>query len=110
MGAVVVYDNYETFVGYNGPKSGLLNCNDGGCERGKLSAEQLPSGAPFSGHGKCSAVHAEINAAAKYLKLHISVRPLAMLYSTREPCELCWAELYRIGFTSDQIVWGAPGV
>lgn len=105
VGAVVVVDDYWTFVGYNGPKTGRPNCNIGGCPRGLLTAEQLPHGAAFEGAGLCEAVHAEINALTKYLRYHKLVTPDVMLYTTREPCERCWDELDRTGFMRDQIVW-----
>jgi len=107
VGAVLVVDNYWTFVGYNGPESGRTNCDDGGCPRGLLSFEQLPTGSRFDGDGECTAVHAEINAAMKYFRHYKLVTPDVMLYSTREPCERCWDELDRMGFMRDQIVWSS---
>ena len=68
VGAVLVVDNQEVFVGYNGPRSGETNCEDGGCPRGQMSTDQLPHGARFDGVGRCTAVHAEINAINKFFK------------------------------------------
>ncbi|QKY78613.1 deoxycytidylate deaminase [Streptomyces phage Dryad] len=106
VGAVVVLDNQETFIGYNGPESGEVNCNNGGCPRGLKSFEELPSGHVFRGEGYCTAVHAEINALRKYLRAHPEgVTSKAVLFTTREPCHKCWTELLAAGFTINQIVW-----
>lgn len=106
VGAVVVVDNQLTYVGYNGPESGETNCDQGGCPRGQKSFEELPSGAAFNGReGFCTAVHAEINALQKYLRVHIDVTSRAVLYTTREPCHQCWTQLLAAGFTVNQIVW-----
>lgn len=105
VGAVLVVNDYWTFVGYNGPKTGRPNCDIGGCPRGLLTPEQLPHGARFEGAGLCEAVHAEINAVTKYLRYHKQVTPDVMLYTTREPCENCWDELIELGFMRDQVVW-----
>lgn len=105
VGAVLVANNYWTFVGYNGPKSGRPNCDIGGCPRGLLTFDQLPTGARFDGDGECEAVHAEINAVMKYLRHYKQITPDVMLYSTREPCEKCWDELIELGFMRDQVVW-----
>ena len=106
MGAVVVVDNQETYVGYNGPESGEINCDKGGCPRGRKSFNELPSGAPFNSlAGLCTAVHAEMNALRKYLKAHPDVTSKAILYTTREPCQGCWMRLLTAGFTVNQIVW-----
>lgn len=105
VGAVLVVDNEFTYIGYNGPASGKLNCDLGGCPRGLLTNEQLPHGSPFNGVVKCHAVHAEINAVRKYLKHYRTVTPNILLYTTREPCEQCWMDLEYLGFMRDQIVW-----
>jgi len=105
VGAVLVVNDYWTFVGYNGPASGRPNCDIGGCPRGLLTTEQLPHGARFEGAGLCEAVHAEINAVMKYLRYFRQITPDVMLYTTREPCEKCWDELIELGFMRDQIVW-----
>lgn len=106
VGAVVVVDNQETYVGYNGPESGETNCDKGGCPRGRMTFEELPSNSPFDiTEGYCSAVHAEINALRKYLKVHRIVTSKAVLFTTREPCHMCWTELLKAGFTGNQIVW-----
>lgn len=105
VGAVLVVDNQETYVGYNGPRSGEANCEDGGCPRGLKSAEELPHGSRFDGAGECTAVHAEINALAKYLKRNSDVTGKCVLYTTREPCHRCWTHLLHVGFSVNQIVW-----
>lgn len=106
VGAVIVHDNFWTYVGYNGPSRGKVNCDDGGCPRGRKSFEELPSGSGFDGYvGFCTAVHAEINALSKFLG-HRPVNGRTILYTTREPCAGCWHKLLAAGFTTDQIVWG----
>lgn len=107
VGAVIVVDNQETYVGYNGPESGETNCDKGGCPRGQKSFDELPSGAAFNSlAGLCTAVHAEMNALRKYLKAHPEgVTGEVVLFSTREPCQGCWMQLLMAGFTTNQIVW-----
>lgn len=105
VGAVLVVNNFETYVGYNGPESGWPNCEDGGCPRGQKTAEELPHGALFDGPGACTAVHAEMNAVRKYLRHHKSVTADCVLYTTREPCHDCWERLLRYRFHVNQVVW-----
>lgn len=112
VGAVLVWRNEQVFVGYNGPKSGEANCDIGGCPRGLLTSEQLPHGARFDGAIVCTAIHAEINALIKFKIWHRAMSQLGVhkvledciLYSTREPCEMCWAELLN-WLTPEQVVW-----
>jgi dCMP deaminase len=112
VGAVLVVDNYWTFVGYNGPKSGETNCDDGGCPRGLLTTEQLPHGARFDGAGACSAVHAEVNAMLKFQHHYWTMDPSVfrmvlqgcVMYTTREPCERCWVDI-RKWLKPEQVVW-----
>jgi dCMP deaminase len=107
VGAVVVVDNQDVYVGYNGPESGAINCDKGGCPRGQKSFDELPSGAAFDSRtGFCTAVHAEINALRKYLaSSRNGVTSKAVLYTTREPCHRCWTQLLAAGFSINQIVW-----
>lgn len=107
VGAVIVVDNRDTYVGYNGPESGAVNCDEGGCPRGKKTFDELPSGAAFNGRaGFCTAVHAEINALRKYMAAsRVGVTSKAVLFTTREPCHQCWTQLLAAGFTVNQIVW-----
>lgn len=115
VGAVLVFMNEDTYVGYNGPRKGELNCDQGGCPRGLKSFEELPSASSFSGEGKCTAVHAEMNALLKFQHshqtVHAQVRRLilshSVLYTTREPCEDCWYHIKRASMTAAQVVW--PG-
>lgn len=112
VGAVLVFLNEGTYVGYNGPKPGALNCDQGGCPRGLKSFEELPTAAPFRGLGRCNAVHAEVNALLRFHHAHqvsASVARLmlshSVLYVTREPCEGCWTEIYRSRLRRDQVIW-----
>jgi dCMP deaminase len=106
VGAVVVDGNWNTYVGYNGPPSRATNCNEGGCPRGRLSFKDLPSGHPFeTPEGHCTAVHAEMNALGKFLASKVLVSEDTALYSTREPCEVCWREILAAGFTEGQVFW-----
>lgn len=82
VGAVVVAQNRSTWPGYNGAPAGEVHCTDGGCPRGRLSAEECP---PRSEYGNCVALHAEMNA----LVLAGAGARGAELYSTREPCDWC---------------------
>lgn len=112
VGAVLVVDNFWTFVGYNGPEAGRTNCDEGGCPRGLLTNEQLPHGARFDGVGECCAVHAEINAMLKFQHHYWStdkevfklILETCVLYTTREPCEKCWPDI-RKWLRTDQVVW-----
>ena len=113
VGAVLVLMNVDSYVGYNGPRKGELNCDQGGCPRGLKSFEELPSASSFDGVGRCTAVHAEMNALLRFQHsnqtTHVSVRRLmlshSVLYITREPCEDCWHQILRTGMTRDQVVW-----
>jgi len=116
VGAVLVFLNEDTYVGYNGPKTGDINCDKGGCPRGLKSFEELPSAAPFStDEGRCSAVHAEVNALLRFQhanqRVHRSVIRMilshSVLYVTREPCEECWQVIRRCGMNSEQVVWSS---
>lgn len=105
VGAVIVVNDVSTFVGWNDVQASGVPCDLGGCPRGAKSLEELPSGAPFHGEGWCESMHAEIMAARLYFRRYHRVNPDVMLYSTREPCELCWHQLIELGFMRDQIVW-----
>jgi dCMP deaminase len=112
VGAVLVWRNEQIFVGYNGPKSGQPNCDIGGCPRGKLTLDEMPSGARFDGPVICTAIHAEINALIKFKIFLRAMNKQGMtgllkecvLYSTRKPCEMCMAELDK-WLKLEQIVW-----
>lgn len=113
VGAVLVVRNEDTYVGYNGPRPGLLNCDDGGCPRGLKRFVELPHAAPFDEAGSCNAVHAEINALLRFQNshkdLHRDVLRLilkgAILYTTRKPCEMCEASIRRFSLDRAQVVW-----
>lgn len=82
VGAVLVQDNRIVGSGYNGSPSGQLECTEGGCPRGLLSASEVPPGTEYS---NCVAVHAEVNA----LAYAASEARGGTLYVTREPCDWC---------------------
>jgi len=105
VGAVIVVNDCTTFVGWNDVQGIGIPCDLGGCPRGAKTKDELPSGAPFTGDGWCNSIHAEIMAAMLYFRRYRRVNPDVMLYSTREPCEMCWKELIGLGFMRDQIVW-----
>lgn len=105
VGAVIVVNEFQTFVGWNDVQGIGVPCDLGGCPRGGKTMEELPSGSPFTGDGWCASVHAEIMAATLYFRRYKLVNPDVMMYSTREPCENCWDELDRMGFMRSQIAW-----
>ena len=89
VGAAIVRNKRIIATGYNGQPTGQTHCTDGGCPRGKLTADQLAANAggydnPDS-PGYCTAVHAEANAL-----LHASQALTgATVYVTDEPCHGC---------------------
>jgi len=102
VGAVVVLDNYHVWIGYNGPPSGQVNCDQGGCPRGFKSLEEQPRGGDYH---DCCAIHAEANAIDKMLESWGYYEPGMMLYTTREPCTGCWAKILNSGFSKEHVVW-----
>jgi dCMP deaminase len=84
VGAVLVDSNHRIVgTGYNGAPSGIVGCLEGGCPRGKLSYEELPS---ESDYGNCIAHHAEFNAV---IYTDPGKRSGTTIYVTRKPCTGC---------------------
>ncbi len=74
-------------AGYNGYPSGELGCLSGGCPRGSVSQEDLPSRSPYhEGIGRCDAVHAEANC---LLQSDWSRIQAGTIYITGQPCHGC---------------------
>lgn len=87
-GAVIVKDNRIISTGYNGSAPGEPSCLDGGCPRGRMGFEEMPSflegNHDFS---NCISLHAEQNALARCREqgdtIYISgSRPAP-------PCDMC---------------------
>lgn len=82
VGAVIVKDRNVIATGYNGPPSGLANCNDVGCIREDMG---IKSG---ERHELCRGLHAEQNAIIQ-AAVHGSSIKNAQIYSTTHPCVVC---------------------
>lgn len=82
VGAVVTIDNRIVSTGYNGTPRGLLNCDQGGCERCAGTAQ---SGASLS---ECLCSHAEENAVVQAARHGIRL-DTGCLYTTFSPCLIC---------------------
>ncbi len=82
VGAVIVKDRNVIATGYNGPPSGMANCDQVGCVRIDLD---IPSG---ERHELCRGLHAEQNAIIQ-AAVHGSSIAGAVIYSTTYPCVVC---------------------
>ncbi|MCL4334750.1 MAG: cytidine/deoxycytidylate deaminase family protein [Candidatus Thermoplasmatota archaeon] len=82
VGAVIVKDNNVIATGYNGPPSGMANCDVVGCIRDDLD---IPSG---ERHELCRGLHAEQNAIIQ-AAVHGSSIKDAVIYTTTHPCVVC---------------------
>lgn len=89
IGAVLMLHNRVISSGYNGTPEGMMNCEDGGCER----CLKRKSG---KGYDVCICVHAEQNALVSAAKFGIPVSG-ASLYTTLQPCFGCFKELIQAG-------------
>jgi dCMP deaminase len=85
VGAVLVRESRVIAAGYNGVPEGMMNCEDGGCERCAGTYE------PNEGYDVCICVHAEQNAILSAARFGASVGG-AVLYSTMQPCFGCLKE------------------
>lgn len=103
VGAVILDDDHEFVAGgFNGTPRKTLECIHGGCPRGMLTYEQIAEHADYDrGPGRCTAVHAEMNA---LLRAGKSARG-ATMYVTREPCPGCAKHVRAAGIR--RVVW--PG-
>lgn len=88
VGAILVLDDRIISTGYNGTPSGMVNCDDGGCER---CADRGTWGAA-AGYDVCICVHAEQNALIAAARFGIAVAG-SHLYTTMQPCFGCAKEL-----------------
>ncbi|MCL4329551.1 MAG: cytidine/deoxycytidylate deaminase family protein [Candidatus Thermoplasmatota archaeon] len=82
VGAVIVKDRNVIATGYNGPPSGMANCDKVGCVRIDLN---IPSG---ERHELCRGLHAEQNAIIQ-AAVHGSIIAGGVIYSTTYPCVVC---------------------
>lgn len=80
--AVVVRDKRVISTGYNGTPIGVLNCNEGGCER---CLSLATSGSNLS---ECVCSHAEENAIVQAALHGVSLKG-ATIYSLFSPCLQC---------------------
>ena len=88
VGAVLVNGDRVISAGYNGTPSGILNCQDGGCER-CANPDKFKSG---TGYDVCICVHAEQNALLAAARLQLPAAG-SILYTTLQPCFGCLKEL-----------------
>ena len=87
VGAVLTKDTRIISIGYNGPPSGTLNCDE----------EYPVEGCPRDSKGGCSlAIHAEQNAILYAVKNKSSVEG-ATLYITLSPCLACARIIFSMG-------------
>nr|WP_028709091.1 dCMP deaminase family protein [Propionicicella superfundia] len=102
VGAVLVQDKRIIATGYNGAASGVPDCLDGACPRGRLSYDQVPGLGDYDRPGTpgfCIAIHAEVNA------LLFATRDTkgACAYITDPPCPGCRKALAAAGIV--RVVW-----
>lgn len=105
VGALVVGpDRRIMSVGYNGAPSGMPDCLEGGCPRGRATYEQVAGLSSYDvpgSPGACVANHAETNA---LLHAGRDTRG-ATLYVNHEPCMACTRTMAGAGVV--RVVW--PG-
>lgn len=93
VGAVIVKDNWQLSMGYNGAPAHATHCKElGGCLRRQLN---IPSG---ERHEICRAVHAEQNAIIQAAK-HGVVIDGATIYVTVSPCNICAKMIANVGIS-----------
>jgi dCMP deaminase len=86
VGAVLVRDERVISTGYNGTPEGMMNCDEGGCQRcakGRRANE---------GYDVCICVHAEQNAMLSAARFG-TILGGASLYTTLQPCFGCIKEV-----------------
>ena len=103
VGAVVV-DNDHLIIGtgYNGAPSGMPDCLEGACPRGRLGYDEVPALGDYDRPGTpgfCIAVHAEANALNHLTR---SAKG-ATMYITDEPCAGCRKYMKSAGIA--RVVW-----
>ena len=92
VGAVLAKEHHIVSTGYNGTPHGMMNCDQGGCER-CAHKERFPSG---TGYDVCICVHAEQNALLSAARFGIEVEN-SLLYTTMRPCFGCAKEMLQAG-------------
>ena len=88
VGAVLVKEERIIATGYNGTPEGMVNCQEGGCER-CADEQRYARGKRYD---ICICVHAEQNALLTAARFGIPVEG-AIVYSTLQPCFTCAKEL-----------------
>ena len=98
VGAVIVKDHRILATGYNGAPAGQVECTDGGCPRGRLSYDDLPTRTTYETGtlGECIAHHAEVNAIVRAGRDAIG----ATIYLTCAPCSWCAKVVEASGITA----------
>lgn len=89
VGAILVRDGRIVATGYNGTPSGMMNCDDGGCDRCLNRDRRFPSG---TGYDVCVCVHAEQNCLLSAARFGTAVEG-GVVYTTMRPCFGCTKEL-----------------
>lgn len=96
VGAVLVAEDGQLYVGYNGTPADQVDCTDGGCPRGQLDPAAHPTGGKMvqvATH-PCHAIHAEEAAIASAGPEQASG---ATMYVTRVPCDPCESKIAQAG-------------
>lgn len=89
VGCVLVRNKRVISTGYNGTPRGLLNCNEGGCERCNSAS------AGGVGLGTCLCLHAEENALLESGRERVGSE--ATLYCNTCPCLTCSVKIAQVG-------------
>jgi len=90
-GAVLIRDNMIISTGYNGTSRGVLNCDEGGCDR--CNDDTIESGKDLD---KCICNHAEENSVVQAAYLGVSTKH-AEMFCTHKPCLPCVKLLINAG-------------
>ena len=105
VGAILMLEDHSIVgMGYNGSPPGGPSCLAGECPRGRIAYKDLPPDAAYdTGGGLCIALHAEMN-----VLLRASWQQMweSTLYTTREPCHICWSLIKGTGIK--RVVWREP--
>ncbi len=98
IGAVIVKNNRQISMGYNGTPSGIVNCFEGGCKR---CSERIKGEIKSAEHlERCLCVHAEANAIMQcVLYGNAGSTRNATLYSTISPCIECSKMAITVGIS-----------
>ncbi len=96
VGAVIVKNNRQIAMGYNGTPPGVKNCYEGGCERCKSREKnEIKSGTMLD---RCLCNHAEANAIMHCAIFGIKTDTTSsVLYTTHNPCLECTKMAITIG-------------